>query len=255
MKVAFLCSLNERGTSVATYDYAHFNETLLRNESTILIGKNRSSTALSRFKRRFRIVSYDSPTELSALIKCESIDVCYMLVHGHRDKSPSMLPSGCKCAVHCVFSTLTPFGDVYATISDYVNRRIGTCYPVVPHMVHLPQINADLRSELGIPKEAIVFGRHGGSDTFNIHFVHKVIEKIVRKRPDIYFLLLNTEPFLASPHPQVVHLPTTYDVEQKAAFIHTCDAMLHARKRRRNLRTCRRRILPAQQTGHHLAPP
>ncbi len=230
MKVAFFCgTLNERGTSVANYDYAHFNETLLHNESIIITRKGQAPATLERFKTRFRVFTYEDMDEVDHFITRESIDVCYMLVHGHLDKSPGRLPRACKLIVHCVFNTRTPFGDVYACISNYLNKRCGTSYPVVPHMIHLPEFNGDLRERLGIPKEAIVFGRHGGSDTFNIQFVHRVIEKVIRKRKDIYFLFLNTLPFNAA-HKQIIHLPAIHDMEQKTAFINTCDATLHARK-------------------------
>lgn len=230
MKVAFLFgTLNERGTSVANYDYAHFNETLLKNKSIILLRSGQEPSVVEKFSTRFQVFTYTDMAEVDDVISRESIDVCYMLVHGNREKSPERLPRGCKLVVHCVFNTRTPFGDVYAGISDYLNKRCGTDYPVVPHMIHLPEVDGDLRAELGIPKDAIVFGRHGGWDTFNIQFVHRVIESVIRRRKDIYFLFLNTCSF-SSEHKHIIHLPATYDMERKTAFINTCDAMLHARK-------------------------
>ena len=230
MKVAFLCGmLNERGTSVANYDYAHFNEALLKNKSIILTSSGQDPSLVEKFGTRFQVFTYTDSNEIDDFIARESIDVCYMLVHGNREKSPERLPRGCKLVVHCVFNTRTQFGDVYAGISDYLNQRCGTACPVVPHMVHLPEVDSDLRGELGIPKDALVFGRHGGWDTFNIRFVYRVIEKVIRKRKDIYFLFLNTRPFSAE-HKQIIHLPATHDMERKTAFVNTCDAMLHARK-------------------------
>jgi hypothetical protein len=43
--------------------------------------------------------------------------------------------------------------------------------PVVPHIVSLPELSEDLRAELGIPEDAVVFGRHGGVGTFSLDFV------------------------------------------------------------------------------------
>ena len=232
MKVAFFCpSPNERGTSVAVYDYAHFNETLLKNESFI-ITRDKESPALKRFRERFPIFVYHSMDEVDAFIRKEGIAVCYMLVHGRRNLSEGRLPSVCKLAVHCVFRSDTPFGDAYACISSQVNRRSGTCCPVVPHIVHLPEVEGDLRKELGIPEEATVFGRHGGEDTFNLQFAHQTIEEVIDQREDVYFLFMNTRPFLklGKMHPRVIHLPASYSMEYKVAFINTCDAMLHARK-------------------------
>jgi hypothetical protein len=86
----------------------------------------------------------------------------------------------------------------------------------------------NLREELGIPSQAIVFGRHGGSDSFDIPFAHIAIQEILKLRSDLYFLFLGTARF-CEPHPRIIHLPATADVEEKARFILSCDAMLHAR--------------------------
>lgn len=234
MKVAFFSpKLNERGTSVAQYDYAHFNEVLLNNESVFITNEPDDSPALSPFKARFRILRYRDIDDVNQLIQKEAIDVCYMLCSGKRTAAPHPLPSGCKQIVHCVFRTDTPFGDVYACISDVINKRFKTTCPIVPHIVHLPNHNNNLRKELGIPENAIVFGRHGGNETFNIQFVHEVIERVVKEHDNIYFLFMNTHCFLKKMrhHPQVIHLPVSYDLDHKVAFINSCDAMLHARTR------------------------
>jgi glycosyltransferase involved in cell wall biosynthesis len=96
----------------------------------------------------------------------------------------------------------------------------------VPHIVDLPDVNGDLRAELGIPDDAVVFGRHGGYREFNIGFVKAAIERVIDERDDVYFLFVNTEPFAESP--RILHLPTITDRETIRAFINTCDYMLHA---------------------------
>lgn len=58
----------------------------------------------------------------------------------------------------------------------------GREVPVLSHIVRaLPQPvrNAhSLRIRLGIPGDATVFGRHGGADQFNVHFVPDVIGEV-----------------------------------------------------------------------------
>ena len=176
MNVAFLSGqLNERGTTVALYDYAHFNETLLNNKSFIFTRSGQSPEVMDRFVKRFDVVTFDDTGDANRLIAENGIDVCYLIEHGRRPDSSYSLPDGCKTVVHCVLKSNDPHGDVYACISDEVNKRSGTRFPVVPHMVHLPEVDGDLREELGIPATATVFGRHGGHDTFNLQFVHKTI--------------------------------------------------------------------------------
>ena len=51
------------------------------------------------------------------------------------------------------------------------------------------------REKLNIPDNAVVFGRHGGTDTFDIPFVKSIISKIVREFPNIYFIFVNTPSF------------------------------------------------------------
>jgi hypothetical protein len=104
----------------------------------------------------------------------------------------------------------------------------------VPHMISVEKTNEDLRAELGIPKDAIVFGRHGGKDTFDVSFAKAAVREISRKRKDIYFLFLGTKSFvfrsIFSKYKNVIFLPATTDELYKAKFINTCDAYLHARK-------------------------
>lgn len=232
MNIAFVITANERGTAVATYDYAHFNETLLNNRSILLANEtHRGDPSLERFAERFDIHYFASETERYSILKDNDVKLCYHLIpgrkaHGHPNYRR---PKGCRIGYHCVFSTSDPAGDVYAPISRYLNDKNGTSYPVVPHMINLPDHDRDMREELGIPPDAAVIGRHGGACRFNIHFAHELLHETVQSNPNIYFLFLNTDRF-CDPHPQIIHLPVCYDLDKKVRFINTCDAMLHGRK-------------------------
>ncbi|VAX37220.1 hypothetical protein MNBD_UNCLBAC01-816 [hydrothermal vent metagenome] len=233
MKIAFHSNqLCERGSEIALYDYAYFNEKLLNNNSVIISNKNNDLKALEKFQRQFQVFLYDDFGEVDSFLKREDVDVFYAIKMGKND---GIISSVCKTVIHCVFCADDPHGDVYACISPWVSRQQKKNLPTVPHMVHLLESEEDLRVQLNIPKEAIVFGRYGGYDTFDLTFAHKMISKIVHKRKDIFFLFMNTQPFYRSffrkEHPQIIHLPSTIDVKKKAAFINTCDAMIHARER------------------------
>ncbi len=96
--------------------------------------------------------------------------------------------------------------------------------------------NKDLRSELNIPPDALVFGRHGGDNfgeccgdnRFNLEFVPQCVYDIAKNNKNIYFLFMNTEPFCEDLE-NIIHLPKTIDEQFKSNFINTCDAMIHAR--------------------------
>ena len=102
--------------------------------------------------------------------------------------------------------------------------------PYVPFMVHLPKADGDLRRQLNLPPGAIVFGRHGGDYSFDIPFAQEAVVQCARARRDLYFLFMNTNRFCEE-MPNIKHIGGTADPLQKARFIATCDAMIHARHR------------------------
>ena len=99
----------------------------------------------------------------------------------------------------------------------------------VPHMVDLPEPNKNLREKLGIPKNATVFGRYGGFDTFDLPFVYQPIVDIVEKYTDVYFVFANTRPF--ANHPRIKYVKEIVTKQGKSNFINSCDFMVHARHR------------------------
>jgi hypothetical protein len=223
--------LLERGTDVALYDYALGNEEILGNRSWILCPSRADVSALDKFRARFSVFLWRDRRDLEELLR--PVDLYYAIDHGARPAEPRPRPKHGKTAVHCVFECKEPHGDIYAAVSDWVADHRGDKsaprVPVVPHMVWLPAVDGDLRERLGIPRDATVLGRHGGPSTFDIPFAHEEVARAVLAREDLWFVFLNTKPFCA-PHPRIVHLPTIIDMREKARFIATCDAMLHARR-------------------------
>ena len=201
-----------------------------------------------------------------------------------RVNDPTLSVNGVyKTALHCVFSMSDPHADTYIPISEYLAEKYNADKnAVVPHMISLKVDNysksevscnhdtssnnietvsrssdlpnyvthnsycndTTLRNKLCIPSDAIVFGRHGGYETFNIPFVHQVIASVISKNSDskssrlredlhntsccdIYFIFVNTYKFMD--HPRVKFLPPITSDEDKLSFILSCDAMIHAR--------------------------
>ena len=92
MKVAFHSNqLDLRGTGVALYQYTHYNETLLGNDSFIIYpsraahGPYQDATAESRFAERFSIERYDDLGELDSILESHGADLFYALKSGERD--------------------------------------------------------------------------------------------------------------------------------------------------------------------------
>ena len=232
--VGFLSNkLTLRGTEIAMFDYADFNETILNNKS-IIITRNYNNIkdhfdvnleAYLKFKKRFQVEYYLKQQDIDAIVDKYKITHLYIIKGGAND---GLISTKCINLIHCVFNTSQPHGQVYSAISSDVNRLFNTNYPVVPHMIRNCDTNLDLREELCIPSNAIVFGRYGGLETFDIEFVHQAIQKILETRSDIFFIFMNTYKFYE--HKNIIYLNGTTSMEYKRKFINTSDALLHARK-------------------------
>lgn len=228
MKIAFHSNqLSLRGTEVAIYDYARYNEELLGNESIILakdpnVWNYSHPLAIENFKKRFPVFFYKDFTEVEKILDNNNVDIFYAIKSGVKD---GVVSKNRKSVNHVVFQNYQPHGDVYAYVSEWLGNKYKS--PFVPHIVTLPDIDEDLRSELNIPKDAIVFGRHGGAETFDLLMAHKAIERVLRESKNIYFLFLYTNKFIN--HSRVIYLEGKQDLIYKTKFINTCDAMLHAR--------------------------
>ena len=240
MNVAFFVRhFTERGTEVAIYDYANYNEEILNNKSYIICFTAETQKKFNfplerysydKFNSRFKIIEINDISEMSNIINIYNLSFFYTQTHGGMDIyqfNDKNIWNNCKTIKHCVFNTTYPESNYYISISEMLNIKYNTTIPVVPYIVSLPNIDNNLRSELQIPNDAIVFGRHGSMDTFNIEFVHSAIKKYVNNNTNCYFLFLNTNKFYE--HPRIIYLDRNIDLNYKVKFINTCDVMIHAR--------------------------
>jgi hypothetical protein len=141
------------------------------------------------------------------------------------------LVPGVKNCIHAQFLCDEFHGDAYAYLSPWVSRVMtGREDSYIPFFVPKLESGENFRSHFKIPHGARVFGRHGGWDTFNILFVRRAVAEHARRHPEDHFIFLNTEPIRGTERMENVHyLPATVDPQEKAKFLATCDAMLHAR--------------------------
>lgn len=231
IKIAFQTpQIDVRGTCVALYDYAHYNETILNNKSIIVVPSSsiirhvNDEIALEKFKKRFDIMFYDSNEHLENIIS--DCDIIYFIKYGRNNE---YISNKIKNVIHCVFDMSEPHGDVYAGVSYTLARKFGKDI-FVPHIAGLqPSLTKEnLRKELNISEDKIVFGYHGGKDAFNIDFVIQTIKQIVRENENIYFIFVNIPKF--DDHKNIIFLNSIIYPEEKNRFICTCDAMIHAQK-------------------------
>lgn len=219
--------LNLRGTSVALYNYADYNEKILGNKSIIISNQCGDLSSIEKFKSRFEthVLSFN---HYELFCHRNNIDFLYMIKLGLRD---DMVLDSVKTLVHSMFLYNEPHGHKYFYVSDWLCKQMG--YPIethsLPHIVsELPKSTHSLRESLGIPKHKVVFGYHGGPKQFDIKFVQETVLKIAKENNNIVFMFMNVSPFCEK-NENIIHLDGSWDLQYKSNFIDSCDAMLHAR--------------------------
>lgn len=226
--IAFnLSNIDVRGTSTAGYDYAVSLKDFYDINSIILtcVDGIHDDIALYKFIKRFQIFYYKSTNDINKILIDNKCDLIYNIKYGIKESD--YVKCNIPEIIHCVFDMSDPHGTIYAGVSQYVaNKYKYDLY--VPHMISLkPSKKRDnMRSMLNIPIDSLVFGRHGGLDTFNLNFVKDSIIQIVNNFTNIYFVFVNTEKFYI--HNQIHFLDKIIDNDIKNKYICTLDAYIEA---------------------------
>lgn len=234
MKIAFHSSyLGFRGTEVALMDYAWGNREFLGNQSLFLLPWREgveSHPVLRLMQQAAPLRLYRTGDEREAILREERADFFYCVKNGWNDGVFSRaLPTG----IHAIFRESEFHGDIYAYVSRWLSRVMAYEQAGwVPHMVRLAPGEAGLRTELGIPESAMVYGRHGGEDSFDIPWVQQVVVRTAQEQPGTWFLFMNTRTFPgAERQANIRFLPASADPQRKRKFLNSCNAMLHGRMR------------------------
>lgn len=239
-----------RGTEVAIYDYAQANEEILGNISIIIVNNQgiNNTLVLHKFRSRFIVYFYNTIEDIEKILKNNNCKVLYTIGYGRRSvNNPTLSINNIyKTALHCVFTLDDPHANTYIPISKYLLNR----YPkndnsinqfvdnFVPHMINGPthdefekyhNLGLSFRKSLNIPNDALVFGRHGGIETFNLPFVKELIRELIdyEECQNHYYIFVNTEIFII--HPRIIFLDPIVNFKDKYMLIFGCDAMIHAR--------------------------
>ena len=234
MKIAIHSNqFDGRGTGKIPYDYGMGLKNLLGHEVVCVTSALSKNEGLKLLQTQFQTILYDKKEgthpaaevrdALSKIVEREKIDFVHMIKAGEDDH---VNPVGCKVGVHCVFNMAHSHGDVYAGVSEYL-AKVHKKTDYIPHIIRSYPKTEDLRPTWGIPNDAMVFGRHGGMDTFDLPFVYQAIAQILQERKDVYFVFMATIPFIR--HERVLFLPWEGDPQKIFNFIHSCDAMIHGR--------------------------
>ena len=105
MNIAFWDNqLCERGTTVAMYDYAYYNQTILGNKSYIFYDKNNPNNKkeiIEKFKKHFVVHETDDFKEVDEYLVKNNISHIYIQKSGELDSRLSKVAKNC---IHCVFT-------------------------------------------------------------------------------------------------------------------------------------------------------
>lgn len=224
-------TLTVRGSENALFDYAVMNETVLHHRSVLCTRfrpEHQGGPVLSRWQARFPVIQYRDAADLRKQLADFQAKALYLIKPGEYD---GWMVPGIRNCIHAMFPSTEFHGDAFAYVSRWISRVMTSREDsFVPHLVPRLVSGENRRAELGIPGNARVFGRHGGYESFNIPFVRRVVLEHARRHPQDHFVFLNTRPM--DPHgdrlPNIHHLPATADPGEKARFLATCDAMIHA---------------------------
>jgi hypothetical protein len=225
-----------RGTEVALFDYALGAQELLGHEVRIFVPADAMRVlpaVRDQLAKHFELVLYQHARSINC-------DALYVIKRGRPGRITATTPE----LVHAFDDGSFPHGDRFAVVSKWVARQARRKIElprgrvlrlprvkrpaVVPHMVSLPDLDENLRGELGIPAEAVVFGRHGGLGNFDLDFVQAAVRTVVENRPDVWFVFVNVDRF--SDHPRILYLRELTDRADIRRFVNTCDYMLHAHR-------------------------
>ena len=126
--------MNERGTCVAMYDYAHFNQTLLGNKSFFIydsLDKRNEAKGLKRICDNFdtydiQCANYDADnpqirvSKLDEVLERNKADYIYICKSGYNDQ---IIPTKAKVLIQVVgmVDPKESHGDVWAYVSYFSN--------------------------------------------------------------------------------------------------------------------------------------
>ena len=248
-----------RGTASSMYDYADFAERLCGAKTVAIIcgfsADASYDTSIARFRARFPVVLEPKPVQTNHTVNRDPIDSKFSFHKALEDVNATHLYaqiSGIQLkdrmlrrrfvnlpahlALHLVFDARKRWGDSVAKISHGVRGRT----PIVGYIAKpLPEVQGNLREALRIPAGATVFCSYGGAFTFDLLFVRRTVCELARSsnlanrtgsQQPLWFLFANHVRFCDSTaHPRAIFLPNRRNETEKAMFVNTCDAMLHAR--------------------------
>ena len=234
MKIAFSNMCSDRlNSSITLYNLAHYNETLLGNESIVILAKDSSADPdiIGRMKNRFTVFECEQDVhQTDAIILTQSIDALFLIKDTADEFFSNIVPNlvymGCLDKPK---HTNSIFAFTNNWLSEVCETRYNQTIPYLPVMIDFNHIEGNNKQDLGIPDDAFIFGYVGDEDSFDIPWINESIKNSLNNRDNLYCLLMNVkkEYTTLEEHPRLRFLPGTSNQDDIVKFIKTCDAMIN----------------------------
>ena len=232
MNIAFYVDeMNLRGVANSSYQFAFLNKKILKNKSYIFYNQKNyrnKKEVIKKFKKQFKVVGIQHFNEIDKYK--DKFLLNYLYVQKSGDKKDGWVSKEIKTLVHSVYPQKLNqvHGHKYIYISEWLSKNFSNNkIPYLPLITEVQKNKNNLKKQLKIKKNQIVFGCYGGESSFDLQFVKFAISEIVKKRDDIVFIFLNIKKFIQ--HKQIRFLKGTLDENYKKKFINSCDAMIYGR--------------------------
>ena len=161
MNIAFyIDEMNFRGVANSTYQYAHYNELILKNKSIIFYNKKNLSNkteVISKFKKRFKVIPVNHFKEIDSYDKKLNLNYVYTQKGGEKNHWVSYK---IKTLVHCVYpqSLKEIHGNKYVYISEWLSRNFSNNkISFLPHIIQINNSKKNLKKKFKNQKKSNCF--------------------------------------------------------------------------------------------------
>ena len=233
MKLGFyLETVTFRGTTRAALEYIK----LLANKSdeiSVYFLQDNPANTLSILVEFISIGVLIRPLKSNLDLKFEQLDLLYYVTSQFGESSSWLSTLPFKVLFHQVgFQPPEYASNLIFAYTSYWQSFYFTngAAKVLPYIIPEPLSilsQKEARLSLDLPLDAVILGRHGGLDTFNLPFAKDSILESLNSREDIVYLFLNTPKFVD--HRRAIFFDGTNSADFINRYIYSCDAMLHAR--------------------------
>ena len=147
----FIGEMNFRGVANSSYQYAYYNERLLKNKSLIFYNKEEKfhkKEVISKFKKKFKVIGVNGFKEMDHYGKKLNLDYIYVQKGGQKDHNVS---NKIKTLIHSLYpqNLKELHGYKYICVSEWLSKKFtNNKIPFVPYIVDLHKTKENLKKKI-----------------------------------------------------------------------------------------------------------